>query len=36
VLMALVLLPMLLLTWVFDGLFHALFGPGSHGLFGII
>ena len=36
VLMALVLLPMLLLTWVFDGLFHTLFGPGSHGLFGTI
>ena len=33
ILMALVLLPMLLLTWVFDGLFHALFGSGSHGLF---
>src|ERR1700733_3082919 len=36
ILMALVLLPLLLLTWVFDGLFHALFGPGSHGLFGSI
>jgi hypothetical protein len=33
VLAALVILPMLLLTWVFDGLFHSLFGTGSHGLF---
>jgi hypothetical protein len=34
VLAALVILPMLLLAWVFDGLFHAMFGAGSHGLFG--
>src|SRR5277367_985692 len=34
VLLALVLLPLLLLTWVFDGLFHTLFGPGSHRLVG--
>jgi hypothetical protein len=33
VLAALVILPMLLLTWVFDGLFHSLFGTASHGLF---
>jgi hypothetical protein len=33
VLAALVLLPMLLLTWVFEGLFHTLFGPSTHGLF---
>jgi hypothetical protein len=33
VLAALVLLPILLLTWVFDGLFHTLFGTSSHGLF---
>jgi Domain of unknown function (DUF4112) len=33
VLATLVLLPLLLLTWVFDGLFHALFGTSSHGLF---
>ena len=36
ILAALVLLPMLLLAWVFDGLFHALFGTGSHGLFGAL
>ncbi len=36
VLAALVLLPMLLLAWVFDGLFHAMFGAGSHGLFGLL
>jgi hypothetical protein len=34
VLAALVILPMLLLAWVFDGLFHAMFGTGSHGLLG--
>jgi hypothetical protein len=34
VLAALVILPMLLLAWVFDGLFHAVFGAGPHGLFG--
>ena len=34
VLAALVILPMLLLAWLFDGLFHAMFGTGSHGLFG--
>jgi Domain of unknown function (DUF4112) len=33
VLAVLILLPILLLAWVFDGLFHSLFGPGSHGLF---
>jgi Domain of unknown function (DUF4112) len=33
VLAALVLLPILLLTWIFDGLFHTLFGTSSHGLF---
>jgi hypothetical protein len=33
VLAGLVILPLLLLTWVFDGLFHALFGTSSHGLF---
>jgi Domain of unknown function (DUF4112) len=33
VLAALVLLPMLLLVWLFDGLFHTLFGAGSHSLF---
>jgi hypothetical protein len=33
VLATLIILPMLLLTWVFDGLFHTLFGPGSHGIF---
>jgi hypothetical protein len=33
VLAALVLLPLLLLTWVFNGLFHSLFGTDSHGLF---
>ena len=33
VLAALVILPMLLLTWVFDGLFHSLFCTGSLGLF---
>jgi hypothetical protein len=33
VLAGLVLLPLLLLTWVFDGLFHSLFGTGGHGLF---
>jgi len=36
VLAALVILPMLLLVWVFDGLFHAMFGVGSHGLFGAL
>jgi uncharacterized membrane protein YqjE len=36
VLAALVVLPMLLLAWVFDGLFHALFGSGPHGLFGAL
>src|ERR1700735_435423 len=36
ILMALVLLPMLSMAWVFAGLFHSLFGPGSHGLFGTI
>src|SRR5580704_12604205 len=36
VLAALVLVPMLLFAWVFDGLFHALFGTGSHGLFGTL
>jgi uncharacterized membrane protein len=34
VLAALVVLPMLLLAWVFQGLFHALFGASSRGLFG--
>ena len=34
VLAALVILPMLLLAWVFDSLFHAMFGTDSHGLFG--
>jgi Tfp pilus assembly protein PilN len=33
VLAALVLLPMLLLAWLFDGLFHSLFGSGSPGMF---
>jgi hypothetical protein len=33
VLAGLVILPLLLLTWVFDSLFHALFGTSSHGLF---
>jgi Domain of unknown function (DUF4112) len=33
VLAALVLLPMILLTWVFEGLFHTLFGTSSHGIF---
>jgi hypothetical protein len=33
VLAALVLLPMLLLTWVFGSLIHALFGMDTHGIF---
>ncbi len=33
VLAALVLLPMLLLTWVFGSLMHALFGMDSHSMF---
>jgi hypothetical protein len=34
VLAALVILPVLVLAWVFDGLFRAMFGTGSHGLLG--
>jgi hypothetical protein len=33
VLAGVVILPLLLFTWVFDGLFHALFGTSSQGLF---
>jgi hypothetical protein len=33
VLAALILLPMLLVAWLFDGLVHSLFGSGSHGMF---
>jgi Domain of unknown function (DUF4112) len=33
ILAALVLLPIILLTWVFEGLFHTLFGTSSHGIF---
>jgi hypothetical protein len=33
VLAALVLLPMLLLTWLFGSLMHALFGTNTHGMF---
>ena len=33
VLAALILLPMLLLTWVFGSMMHALFGTDSHGMF---
>lgn len=33
VLAALILLPMLLLTWVFGSMMHALFGMDSHGMF---
>jgi hypothetical protein len=29
----LILLPMLLLTWVFGSLMHALFGTNTHGMF---
>jgi hypothetical protein len=35
-LLGLILLPILLLAWVFDGLFHTLFGTASHGLFGYL
>jgi hypothetical protein len=33
VLAALILLPMLLLTWLFGSLMHGLFGTNSHGMF---
>jgi hypothetical protein len=33
VLAVLILLPMLLLTWVFGSLMHALFGTNTHGMF---
>jgi hypothetical protein len=33
VLAALVILPMLLLTWIFGSLMHAMFGADTHGLF---
>jgi hypothetical protein len=36
VLAALILLPIILLTWVFEGLFHTLFGTSSHGIFRIL
>jgi hypothetical protein len=36
VLAALVIAPMLLIAWVFDGLFHSLFGTSSHGLFRVL
>jgi len=35
VLIALILLPMLLLAWVFGGVMHSLFGMDIHGLFRI-
>jgi hypothetical protein len=35
-LLGLILLPILLFAWVFDGLFHTLFGTGGHGLFGAL
>jgi Domain of unknown function (DUF4112) len=34
ILAGLVLLPILLFAWIFDGLFHRIFGPSPHGLFG--
>jgi Domain of unknown function (DUF4112) len=36
VLAALVIVPMLLMAWVFDGLFHSLFGASSHSLFRVL